>query len=111
MKGRSMASTTATDPHPGDAAGYIDRWARAMCRAQTNLPPDICATLGIDVADVRRLGSQLICVPPPGTSHLELIVGLDSDDVAFAEFTPSETLTVDDLIGLFGDGHEAPPGP
>ena len=95
----------------GRDVDFIDRWVQAMCLAPSARPEDLAAAMGIDAAGASRIGGQMTFPPPPGTETFEFIIGLDSADVSFAEFTPSGPLRLADLTARFGEGREAPPSP
>jgi hypothetical protein len=101
------------DPDSADnsTVGLLADWVQAVCEAPTALSEDLASVLGVDLARAETLGSQRIFPPPPGTTHLEFILGHDDAAVAFIDVTPSEAVTVADLEESFGEGHEALPGP
>jgi len=93
-------------------AADVQRWAHAVCTTPTGSPPELAEVLGTTIASAVKLGCQLICTPPAGIEHLEIVLGLDDPEtVTFIEITPRGTITVDELAALLGDGREAPSGP
>ena len=96
-----------------DHIDFIERWARAICRAETAHADDLSRAMGIDTAGASRIGCQLICAPPAGTGEFEFVLDLDREQevVVFVEFTLTAGVPLDDFRALFGAGREAMPGP
>ncbi len=94
-----------------DLTGVLGRWVHAMCVAGSAHPAELSTSMDIDISQATRLGGQLVVPPPTGTEHFEFVIGLDSEDVVFAEFTPSADLYVEDLAESFGTGRPTPPSP
>jgi len=95
-----------------DHIDFIDRWARAMCQAETAHTNELSRAMGIDITGATRIGCQLICAPPAGTEEFEFVLDLDREDVVvFVEFTLTGRVLLDAFHARFGVGRESMPGP
>src|SRR5215208_5260909 len=95
----------------GDPAEQVVQWAEALCTTETALPAEIAAALGADLAGVPRVGSGIMCRPPPEASWLQLVIGRDEQQVQFVEYEPAVELELERLTLLLGPYREPPRGP